>query len=29
LNQGRIIMSGPTSDLLERIDEIETSYLVT
>jgi branched-chain amino acid transport system ATP-binding protein len=29
LSQGRIIMSGPTSDLLERIDEIETSYLLT
>jgi branched-chain amino acid transport system ATP-binding protein len=29
LNQGRIIMSGPTSELLHRIDEIETSYLVT
>jgi branched-chain amino acid transport system ATP-binding protein len=29
LNQGRIIMSGPTSELLNRIDEIETSYLVT
>lgn len=29
LNNGRIIMHGPTSDLLNRIDEIETSYLVT
>jgi branched-chain amino acid transport system ATP-binding protein len=29
LSHGRVIMSGPTSHLLERIDEIETSYLVT
>jgi branched-chain amino acid transport system ATP-binding protein len=29
LSQGRIIVSGTTSDLLERIDEIETSYLLT
>jgi branched-chain amino acid transport system ATP-binding protein len=29
LKQGRIVMQGPTSDLLARIDEIETSYLVT
>ena len=29
LSRGRIAMSGPTSDLLNRLDEIETSYLVT
>jgi branched-chain amino acid transport system ATP-binding protein len=29
LSHGRIIMSGRTADLLERIDEIETSYLMT
>jgi branched-chain amino acid transport system ATP-binding protein len=29
LKQGKIIMHGPTPGLLERIDEIETSYLVT
>jgi branched-chain amino acid transport system ATP-binding protein len=29
LKQGRVIMHGRTSELLERIDEIETSYLVT
>jgi branched-chain amino acid transport system ATP-binding protein len=29
LNQGRITMYGSTKDLLGRIDEIETSYLVT
>jgi branched-chain amino acid transport system ATP-binding protein len=29
LKQGRIVMHGPTPDLLARIDEIETSYLVT
>lgn len=29
LKQGRIVMHGPTTELLERIDEIETSYLVT
>ncbi len=29
LRRGQIIMRGATSDLLDRIDEIETSYLVT
>jgi branched-chain amino acid transport system ATP-binding protein len=29
LSHGRVTMSGPTAELLERIDEIETSYLVT
>lgn len=29
LNRGRIIMQGSSSELLDRIDEIETSYLVT
>jgi branched-chain amino acid transport system ATP-binding protein len=29
LSHGRIIMSGRSADLLDRIDEIETSYLLT
>jgi len=29
LNHGRIVMEGTSSELLNRIDEIETSYLVT
>ena len=29
LSHGRIVMSGRAADLLERIDEIETSYLLT